>query len=110
MPTPGAYPRKSFKAPRFFSGGEAVHFSPYFKRDGYNGHSHGCVNVRDWNKQTLIFNSAPIGTKVVVLPKHAPLQARGTMAVRPVAAEARPAVTTLPSGRQAMNISTSTIN
>jgi hypothetical protein len=50
----------------FFAGAEAVHFSPYFKRDGYNGHSHGCVNVRDWNKQTLIFNSAPIGTKVVV--------------------------------------------
>jgi hypothetical protein len=50
----------------FFSGGQAVHFSPYFKRDGYNGHSHGCVNVRDWNKQTLIFNSAPIGTRVVV--------------------------------------------
>jgi hypothetical protein len=50
----------------FFAGGEAVHFSPYFKRDGYHGHSHGCVNVRDWNKQTLIFNSAPIGTKVVV--------------------------------------------
>jgi hypothetical protein len=50
----------------FFSGGEAVHFSPYFKRDGYNGHSHGCVNVRDWNKQTLIFNSSPVGTRVVV--------------------------------------------
>jgi len=50
----------------FFSGGEAVHFSPYFKRDGYNGHSHGCVNVRDWNKQTVIFNSSPVGTKVVV--------------------------------------------
>lgn len=50
----------------FFAGAEAVHFSPYFKRDGYNGHSHGCVNVRDWSKQTQIFNSAPIGTRVVI--------------------------------------------
>lgn len=50
----------------FFSGGEAVHFSPYFQRDGYAGHSHGCVNVRDWTKQTRIFDAAPVGTRVVI--------------------------------------------
>jgi len=49
--------------------------------------------------------AAPAESESVV-----PERLRGTMAVRPVAAQARPVVTTLPSGRQAMNISTSTIN
>ena len=31
----------------FFSGGQAVHYSPDFAANGYNGASHGCVNVRD---------------------------------------------------------------
>jgi hypothetical protein len=46
----------------------------------------------------------------VVLPKHAPLQARGVITARPAQAQVRPVVTTQPSGRQAMNLSTSTIN
>jgi len=71
--------------------------------------SSGCIRLT--NKDvTDLFNRVNVGTKVVVLPKHAPLQARGTIAVRPAAAQARPVVMTLPSGRQAMNISTSTIN
>ena len=31
----------------FFSGGQAVHYSADFASVGYNGASHGCVNVRD---------------------------------------------------------------
>ena len=50
----------------FFSGGQAVHYSPYFHRDGYNGHSHGCVNIRDYATAGYLFAHSPIGTKVVV--------------------------------------------
>ncbi len=50
----------------FFSGGQAVHYSPYFHRDGYSGHSHGCVNIRDYATAAYLFAHSPIGTKVVV--------------------------------------------
>jgi lipoprotein-anchoring transpeptidase ErfK/SrfK len=71
--------------------------------------SSGCIRLTN-EDVTDLFNRVNVGTKVVVLPKHAPLQARGMTVVRPMAAQTRPVVTTLPSGRQAMNISTSTIN
>ena len=50
----------------FFSGGQAIHYSFNFARLGYNGSSHGCVNVRDWNALVRLYNEAPVGTKVVV--------------------------------------------
>jgi lipoprotein-anchoring transpeptidase ErfK/SrfK len=50
----------------FFSGGQAVHYSPYFHRDGYSGHSHGCVNIRDIGVAATLFARSPIGTRVVV--------------------------------------------
>ncbi|EWT04277.1 hypothetical protein N864_13510 [Intrasporangium chromatireducens Q5-1] len=50
----------------FFSGGQAIHYSSNFARLGYNGSSHGCVNVRDWNGLVRLYNEAPVGTKVVV--------------------------------------------
>jgi lipoprotein-anchoring transpeptidase ErfK/SrfK len=50
----------------FFSGGQAVHYSPYFHRDGYSGHSHGCVNIRDISVAAMLFARSPIGTRVVV--------------------------------------------
>jgi lipoprotein-anchoring transpeptidase ErfK/SrfK len=50
----------------FFSGGQAVHYSPYFHRDGYSGHSHGCVNIRDIKVAATLFARSPIGTRVVV--------------------------------------------
>jgi hypothetical protein len=50
----------------FFSGGQAVHYSPYFHRDGYNGHSHGCVNIRDIRVAALLFARSPVGTRVVI--------------------------------------------
>jgi lipoprotein-anchoring transpeptidase ErfK/SrfK len=78
--------------------------------------SSGCIRLTNEDVSDL-FNRVNVGTKVVVLPKHAPLQARGVITarpaqaqVRPVVTQARPVVTALPSGRQAMNLSTSTIN
>jgi hypothetical protein len=44
-----------------------------------------------------------------VLPKNAPLMAKGGDSVGD-AVRKRPAVTTLPSGRQALNITTSAVN
>jgi hypothetical protein len=50
----------------FFSGGQAVHYSPYFARDGYNGASHGCVNLRSTSTASYLFAHVPVGTRVVV--------------------------------------------
>ncbi|HEY5135771.1 MAG TPA: L,D-transpeptidase [Candidatus Nanopelagicales bacterium] len=50
----------------FFSGGEAVHYSPFFHRDGYNGHSHGCVGLREVKVAAVLFDSIPTGTRVVI--------------------------------------------
>ncbi|MFN8107114.1 MAG: L,D-transpeptidase family protein [Nocardioidaceae bacterium] len=50
----------------FFSGGQAVHYSSDFARKGYNGASHGCVNVRDYGALRSIFDQVRIGDKVIV--------------------------------------------
>jgi len=50
----------------FFSGGQAVHYSPDFAANGYNGASHGCVNVRDYSTIAALFDQVPLGTRVVV--------------------------------------------
>lgn len=50
----------------FFSGGQAVHYSGFFARDGYRGASHGCVNLRDRAVAAALFASIPMGTRVVV--------------------------------------------
>ena len=50
----------------FFSGGQAVHYSKFFAAVGYNGHSHGCVNVRDKAAALYLFDHVPVGTKVVI--------------------------------------------
>src|SRR5712692_2831817 len=71
--------------------------------------SSGCIRLTN-EDVTDLFSRVNVGTKVVVLPKNAPhLEARGTITVRPTAAPSRPVVTTLPSGRQAMNLSTSSL-
>ena len=79
--------------------------------------SSGCIRLTNEDVADL-FSRVDVGTKVVVLPKNAQhLEARrttggtmtGSVAARPVAAPGRPAVTTLPSGRQAMNLSTSSL-
>ncbi|SHI67805.1 Peptidoglycan-binding (PGRP) domain of peptidoglycan hydrolases-containing protein [Tessaracoccus bendigoensis DSM 12906] len=50
----------------FFSGGQAVHYSSDFAARGYNGSSHGCVNVRDKEKVATLFDAVSEGDKVVV--------------------------------------------
>ncbi|HPE13727.1 MAG: L,D-transpeptidase [Actinobacteria bacterium] len=50
----------------FFSGGQAVHFSPGFRRDGYNGASLGCVNVRVYKDARTIYQNTPVGGLVYV--------------------------------------------
>ncbi|RTE90421.1 MULTISPECIES: L,D-transpeptidase [Bradyrhizobium] len=63
--------------------------------------SSGCIRMT--NEDVIdLFSRVNVGAKVVVLPKNAPLMARGGDPVRK-----RPAVTTLPSGRHALNISAS---
>ena len=50
----------------FFSGGQAVHYSPDFAANGYAGASHGCVNVRDHDGMAWLFDQVRIGDRVVV--------------------------------------------
>lgn len=50
----------------FFSRGQAVHFSPDFAAVGYNGASHGCVNVRDRDGIAWLFDQVRVGDKVIV--------------------------------------------
>ncbi|ERF84096.1 L,D-transpeptidase [Bradyrhizobium viridifuturi] len=72
--------------------------------------SSGCIRLTNEDVSDL-FSRVDVGTKVVVLPKNAPhLAARELgpsttqISVRPAPVQPRPAVMTLPSGRQAMNI------
>ena len=50
----------------FFSGGQAVHYSADFARNGYSGASHGCVNVRNYTAIQSLFNQVRVGDKVIV--------------------------------------------
>ncbi|WP_035669934.1 L,D-transpeptidase [Bradyrhizobium liaoningense] len=66
--------------------------------------SSGCIRMT--NEDVIdLFNRVNVGAKVVVLPKNAPLMAKGADPARK-----RPAVSTLPTGRQALNITTSAVN
>jgi hypothetical protein len=74
--------------------------------------SSGCIRLTNEDVADL-FSRVDVGTKVVVLPKNSPrLAARGLEAraipVRP-AASARSVTTTSSSGRQAMNLSMSSL-
>lgn len=76
--------------------------------------SSGCIRLTNEDVADL-FNRVNVGTKVVVLPKNAPVVARGSdtrtnNAVRPAAAHPRSLVTTRPSGRQAMNLTAYQLN
>lgn len=66
--------------------------------------SSGCIRMTN-EDVTDLFSRVNVGAKVVVLPRNAPLMARGGDALRK-----RQAVTTLPSGRQALNVTTSAVN
>jgi lipoprotein-anchoring transpeptidase ErfK/SrfK len=70
--------------------------------------SSGCIRLTNEDVADL-FSRVDVGTRVVVLPKNAShIEARATGSLRPTLSP-RAAVTTLPSGRQAMNVSTSTL-
>lgn len=51
----------------FFSGGQAIHYSPFFARDGYAGGSHGCVNLRDRDVAQRVYDWAAHGTRVHIV-------------------------------------------
>jgi lipoprotein-anchoring transpeptidase ErfK/SrfK len=72
--------------------------------------SSGCIRLTNEDVSDL-FGRVDVGTKVVVLPKSGPhIEARAMAEgadVRPVASRSHPVATTLPSGRQALNLSTS---
>ena len=75
--------------------------------------SSGCVRLTN-EDVTDLFSRVDVGTKVVVLPKNAPVMARGGdsrtgITARPVATHPRPA-TAAPSGRQALNLMPSQLN
>jgi lipoprotein-anchoring transpeptidase ErfK/SrfK len=44
----------------------AVHYSPDFARTGYNGCSHGCVNIRARSTIAWIFDQVRVGDRVYV--------------------------------------------
>lgn len=46
----------------YFSGGQAVHYSMFFNAVGYNGASHGCVNIRDKKSLIPLWRKVKIGT------------------------------------------------
>lgn len=46
----------------YFSGGQAVHYSMFFNAVGYNGASHGCVNIRDKKSLIPLWKKVKIGT------------------------------------------------
>ena len=50
----------------FFSRGQAVHYSSDFAAVGYNGGSHGCVNIRDYDAVAWLFDQVQVGDQVVV--------------------------------------------
>jgi hypothetical protein len=72
--------------------------------------SSGCIRLANEDVVDL-FNRVDVGAKVVVLPKRAPVMARGGdgRVVRPVGTQPRPAVTGL-TGRQAVNLMAPQVN
>jgi lipoprotein-anchoring transpeptidase ErfK/SrfK len=75
--------------------------------------SSGCIRLTNEDVADL-FSRVDVGAKVVVLPKHAPVMARGGdsrthISVRPLGAPPRP-VAAATSGRQAMNLTPSQLN
>ncbi|HEU0147222.1 MAG TPA: L,D-transpeptidase [Bradyrhizobium sp.] len=66
--------------------------------------SSGCIRLTNEDVSDL-FSRVTVGTRVVVLPKNTPVQARGGSGAPP-----QPLATTLPSGRQAMTVPVSVVN
>jgi lipoprotein-anchoring transpeptidase ErfK/SrfK len=67
--------------------------------------SSGCIRLTNEDVADL-FSRVDVGTRVVVLPKNSPqFEAKAANTARRPTVQPRPAVTTLPSGRQAVNLS-----
>lgn len=50
----------------FFSGGEAIHYSPDFAENGYDGASSGCVDTADEHATEDLYNATDVGDTVIV--------------------------------------------
>ncbi len=50
----------------YFDGGQAVHYSATFARDGYQGNSAGCVNTRDLEATQALFSAVATGDAVYI--------------------------------------------
>lgn len=50
----------------YFYKGQAFHYSYGFAANGWNGASHGCINLRSWTDAEWLFNNTRVGDKVVV--------------------------------------------
>jgi lipoprotein-anchoring transpeptidase ErfK/SrfK len=50
----------------FFSGGEAIHYSPDFAENGYDGASSGCVDTRDYDTTRELYQATEEGDRVVI--------------------------------------------
>jgi lipoprotein-anchoring transpeptidase ErfK/SrfK len=75
--------------------------------------SSGCIRLTN-EDVTDLFSRVNVGTRVVVLPKNAPVMARGGdgrtgMTARPAGTQPRPVALT-PQGRQAMNLTAPHLN
>jgi lipoprotein-anchoring transpeptidase ErfK/SrfK len=71
--------------------------------------SSGCIRLTNEDVEDL-FNRVSIGTKVVVLPKSGPhIMARAAAPLHADSSPTRPVVNRLPSGREALNLSTASI-
>jgi lipoprotein-anchoring transpeptidase ErfK/SrfK len=71
--------------------------------------SSGCIRLTNEDVEDL-FSRVDVGTRVVVLPRNGPhIEARAVTPVRAAAQPVRPVVNRLPAGREAMNLSASSI-
>lgn len=50
----------------FFHGGQAIHYSSDFSRRGWDGASHGCINIRNLSGLKWLWDRTPTGRKVIV--------------------------------------------
>lgn len=50
----------------FFHNDRAIHFSFDFLTDGYNGNSHGCVNMRDYETLKWLYDQLQVGDPVII--------------------------------------------
>lgn len=50
----------------FFHDDRAIHFSFDFVTDGFNGNSHGCVNMRDYETLKWLYDQLQVGDPVII--------------------------------------------